>query len=417
MRRFLAYLMSISSLVSALTAQTVSPLYQVMSSNSSIRRPAEFRDMQDYIEQNFGDVKPGLRLDYFYDKLSAARTMLMAKIQTPQVRAKNDTLIFTVDRFSFSVPASTIRKVSKILDHTEEQLADALKKSIDTLFLTLSFSPQEQRAVITSLLTMLRQTGVEGDVILGNSTQDLSKSISSILLIRARAEMESIFPERPLYKNYTNIDTLRDDLQLVFDKITGEVRDRITQVLDKAEHELAKTVLDASNKLLQANIGLGVTEGTGAFNGGMLYTFKLSAWLKGGLYINGQFHNSDTTGSATDTLKPSESLVGLQIRGVFDRAQIDLLGSKLIGNHMNSAWEFGLGASARTNNDIIIGLAIFSVFPEVLQLNNENSTYTLGATLRGTAADSPSLLFGAVMQKDKKTVPVFQISFPILPSR
>src|SRR6266446_1043217 len=126
-------------------------------------------------------------------------------------------------------------------------------------------------------------------------------------------------------------------------------------------------------------------------------------------YVNGKF--TDTSHSQT----ASSLLVGAQLRYAFDCIQGDVLMSKLVGSNLKSAWEFGLGASVRTQSDLVLGIAGFISSPNKFW-SEERNTYTIGATFKGVSKNSPSLLLGAIFQQDQKTTPVFQLGLPVFTS-
>jgi hypothetical protein len=399
---------------SLLSAQTVSPLFQVMSSNSLINRSQVFRDLQQSIKDVHGTTKPGINLEYFYEKMSAVRESILAKIQAPVLQYKKDSVLaFYRTDYLGGIRVEQVKRLIDVLNHTEEKLENVLSKEIKVALVSLS--DDEKSAVIEALLVSLKTSGFVKDVNFGSTQDDrighLSNAIAMAVIDEIKKRIQQSSPKIKLFFDYTDKDkeeALSDLVAAVnniSDDVAENIRDFVTQALDNAEHEVAKVVNDINDWLLAGNIGLGVTKGSGAFAGGINFSFVGSTYQIG-IYVNGQFNKNDSDKS------PASSLLGFQARYAEDRWQLDGLASKLIGANQQENFEYGFGASYRANNDIVVGVAYFGLFesPDGGQLHTIQSTY--GFVFKGTAAVSPALLLGGMRTCDE-TRPIFQISFPI----
>lgn len=398
--------------------QTVSPLFQVMSSNSLINRPEAFRELQDYLNQRYENVPKGLQLDYFYDKIGQGRSLLLEKIKAPTLVLKenNTKLVATYEGKELTIDVKEVKKVATIIHNLHDLLNDSLRSVLQPLIKKIGINDQEEKAVISSLLIVLKKSGiVEGEISLGNSSQDLAQVIVSILIQKVEEIIHRSYPEILFTKNFTDftdIDKIRTALQEALNNAAQKIREDLEQVLDKAENEVAKVIDTYSQKMVSGNMGASVTEGTGAFAGGITVSFYSGSTVQFGFYANGQFNKGDST-------RPTQSLAGGQFRFAEDAWQAELLLATLFGKEQFvdlNVFEIGCGLSYRANDDLILGVAYFNTFSSSL-----HSLQIGGVMFKGTSPESPGLMFGIQGEKyapqETKLSPVFQISFPILPSR
>jgi hypothetical protein len=397
--------------VHPLHGQIVSPLHQVMASNSMLNRPKVFREMQANLKKEYGEVKPGVRLDLFYKKMSDVRGALLDMIDAPAISFVDDSVL-TLEFVKASAAVKFPQKMpSVILAHVEEKMAGLINDRIDAVFRALLPASKQKDAIISAWLEMLAEAGLARGgpfrFTLEGYSGKLAQRLAAFLIKELQDELARNFPDLDLFKEYAGTEELRDFFESSFNQaaenLADQVRERLAQALDKAEHEVAKAIDEFSKRLITGNIGLAVSEGEGAFAGGVLVSFTQGASFQGGVYVNAQLSKSEGR-------MPAQSLLGVQLRLSNNRLQSDFLFSGLFGDRNFDAFEVGeggTGASWRASNKIILGLAYFSLFAKKLR-----TVHTLGATFKGTSPGSPALLLGATME-GKKRRPIFQISFPV----
>ena len=308
-----------------------------------------------------------------------------------------------------------LKTPSMILNDIQNQLA----RELDTILrnhIPSSLGNDVRAAVLAGILAALKQAGVIQSVSLGSESSDyiqtFSNTIAEAVMDKLREAIRQRFPEVLVYDE-SYIDTLIERIPLLDDElktIARNLKEDIKSNLDKAENTLATAVNEYAKQFLSGNTGFAVTEGEGAFTGGVMYAF-VSGHFQSGMYINGQFNKSSNNSKSDTTLVAQQFLLGFQVRFATDDKQFDFLFSKLIGENKSSELEVGMGVSYRITDGLIIGAAGFSL------LREQNDVYTIGATFKGTGSESPAVLVGTNFQDGREATPIFQISLPILPKR
>ena len=397
--------------VGPLRAQFVSSLHQVMSSTSLINRPQVFRDLQASIQEEVGKTEPGINLGVLSEKVGDIRRALLGIFSEPKVVPSDDDTYLILSfagrpeilKIKLLDSQNNRKDWSGLLGSTEFKLAE----SIDAILTRLFGKTTTKDALMASLVVTLEGSGLTHGVSTtgfdSSSTRKLAKYTAGIMVREVSAAIVRQSPETNTLLQTLTPKGFADTLTSVSKHVVEKLKDDVAQALDLAEHELNKAVGEISMWFLSGNAGLGITEGSGAFAGGINASY---VWRSGqiGLYMNGDLNKQDTSDAIAG------SLVGIQGRLAGDRFQADLLISKLTGPGRSSTFEGGLGVSLRLGNDIIIGLAHFNVFEKSHTLGS-----TSGIIFKAPSRTSPALLIG-VARTGGETVPIFQIATPILPS-
>jgi len=394
--------------------QVVSPLFQVMSSNPLVIRPEVFREMQNTIHDELEKTKPGLHLSIFYEEMATVRRKLLSLIDTIEIskgdrgsmkfRLKNGDSAETITL----VDANGLGKTpNDIFKEVETRVAKWINATMDKL----NIQPREKReALYAALIIALQQAGtVRGLSTSGfeDSTQSrLAKLVAGLMFREVKQFLFDKHPKLEAVFNSISTDKVLDTLMGSFDAVVERSRQVAVEALDKAEHAAAEAINDISKHLVAGNIGVGATQGAGAFVGGVYYSLIMPTFQLGA-YVNGQFNNGDST-------MPTQSLFGGRASIAWDRVQVEALYARLFGDEEFSnleTGEFGVGVLWRANQDFMLGLAYFN-----LHIGSITKNHLLGLILRGTPPESPGLLFGVEVE-DSQTHPIVQISFPINPAK
>jgi hypothetical protein len=401
-----------------LVAQTVGPLFQVMSSGSLLNRPIVFRDMQGEIQQKVDKTTPGLQLNDFYQDMSDWRRRLIDLVTTPEfnIDSSHEHPSITIG-FKGETPFDAIRikdinsltkNGSDLLTEAEDTLARRFNNLIDGLKIN---PPTTKTAVLAALILALEETGASHDVSTSGFDDSVqlkfSKLVSGILFRDLKTAILGQHPE--LRNQFVSLtaEKVVEFANACFSEMTEKSRQKLEVALDFGEHEVAKAVDEVSRWLVSGNAGLAVSKGEGGFGGGFQLSYVQPGW-QAGIYVNGECNKGDTT-------KPTESLIGLRTQFAFDKVAVDILASGLFGDAKFKAFhsgELGSGLTYRPGSSIIFGVAYYLFFGDELY-----PQHTVGLTFKGTSSDSPGVLFGARVQTNRgennDVSPIFQISYPI----
>jgi hypothetical protein len=393
--------------------QSASPLFQVIASDPLINRSSIFRDLQDKMVDELSRTEPGLHLNIFYGEMSDARRYVLNLIPSATLDySAGDSILYITLRYyggtlSDHIKITDAKSLSKtpkdILNEAEGKIAN----DINSLLERIDIQPSEEKeAILTALIAALEEGGLTRNI----STSGFESSVQ-LRLAKLMSGMifkygtETVLKNHPDWRKSIERDTLiklKDTLNAAFKSTEEKAKQIVSDAMDKAESKIADLVDNVSRRLVSGNVGIGVTQGTGAFVGGVQYSFVLPSW-QFGLYTNGQFNNGDST-------RPTQSLLGIRVRCATEAVQFDLLHDRLFGDKQISnfrSYDVGIGISYRISKDMIIGSAYFN------QHNDEALvTQQVGVTFATTSPGSPSLLMGFQI-KAGDTRPVFQISFPV----
>ena len=395
--------------VSFLSAQSVSPLYQVMTTNSLIARPEVFREMQENLDAEFGKKTAGLQLEGLHEVFGDIRQHVINLVGTPHVVLTSAENVITITDsvhwlLRIQLPADdTLNKIwTWMSGELSSRLADRMNNLLSPLNKTATSA-----AFVDALVQGLLQSNLAARIDV-KRYQDLqgTRKLSWILVaIMMKDLREKVERELSIYNIRWREDLKRfcESVEKYLVEISTQVRnDLITQV-NNAETALSNVVDDVSHKLIAANSGVGITKGQGSFSGGIYLTAYHNTNWQFALYANGQLNQGDST-------KPVESLMGGHIRFGSERFEYDLLFAILFGDKQFRAWssgEIGLGLSSRLGG-VIAGSAVYILGSKIM-----HPQFTVGLTLRPATPGGTAFLLG-LQGQNGNWQPIVQTSFPIL---
>jgi len=404
----LAFMLEIVA-VSFLSAQSVSPLYQVMTTNSLIARPEVFRDMQQSLDDEFGKKTPGLQLEGLHEVFGDIREQIINLLGRPYVipNPANDNITVTDSvhwELRIKLPAGdTLNKIWTLMSvELSRRLADSLNNLL---------SPLNKTATSAALVDALVQGLLQSDLVSRvdvkpyedlKGTQKLSSILVEIMMKDVREKVER---ELSIYNMRWREDLKKfcESVERYLVEISTQVRTELIRLVNNAETELSNVIDDVSHKLIAANSGVGITKGRGSFSGGIYLTAYHNTNWQIGLYANGQLNQGDST-------KPVESLMGGHMRFGSERFEYDLLFAILFGDKQFKAWssgEIGLGLSTRFGG-VLAGSAVYILGSEIM-----HPQFTVGLTLRPATPGGAGFLLG-LQGQNGNWQPIVQTSFPIL---
>ena len=395
--------------VSFLSAQSVSPLYQVMTTNSLIAHPEVFREMQENLDAEFGKKTAGLQLEGLHEVFGDIRQHVINLVGTPHVVLSSAENVITITDsvhwlLRIQLPADdTLNKIwTWMSGELSSRLADRMNNLLSPLNKTATSA-----AFVDALVQGLLQSNLAARIDV-KRYQDLqgTRKLSWILVaIMMKDLREKVERELSIYNIRWREDLKRfcESVEKYLVEISTQVRnDLITQV-NNAETALSNVVDDVSHKLIAANSGVGITKGQGSFSGGIYLTAYHNTNWQFALYANGQLNQGDST-------KPVESLMGGHIRFGSERFEYDLLFAILFGDKQFRAWssgEIGLGLSSRLGG-VIAGSAVYILGSKIM-----HPQFTVGLTLRPATPGGTAFLLG-LQGQNGNWQPIVQTSFPIL---
>ena len=391
-----------------LTAQTATPLYQVMSTNSLVDRPQVFRDMQDNLEKEFGSKTPGLQIEGLHEAIGSVREEIVEIFANPHVTLTNSNSRLTI-KFSdrtIDIDLPNDDTLNKVWLLAKERLTEDLNKKIKAVLTSMNKS-SSSTALIDGVISALSQSELLAGIDIKafssyERTEKLSAILSAIVVnaIEQKVERELAITDLKWKSDLEKFRVMFEN-QLVV--ITSAIRGELITAMNTAENDLSKVIDEASNSLISANSGVGITQGKGSFSGGIYLSAYHDANWQLAAYANGQLNKGDST-------KPTESLAGLHVRYGSERFQYDLLFAGLFGDEQfkaGDAGECGGGFSFRTSG-IVGGIAIYVLGSKLI-----HPLFTIGGTIKPATAGGTGFLIG-LQGEDGRWQPIIQTSFPIL---
>jgi hypothetical protein len=400
--------------VTTALSQSVSPLYQVMTTNSLISRPEVFREMQDSLDFEFGKNMPGLQIEGLHDAFGSIRQRIIDIAVAPTITLNEGSLTIRSDtistpprcRWTVSIPLPPFERFDTLWIPVRRDLTDRIAAALDEIRNSVGKS-STSAALIDALATGLSKSDIVAGIDLHpyvdlKGTKKLAAIITAIMIDNIQKKSAQELPLSSI-KSKPDVEKMRVFIQKCLTDLSGRIRIRLIGLVNDTENQLSDVVDDISNRLLTANSGVGVTKGQGSFSGGIYLTAWHSTNWQLAAYVNGQLNQGDST-------KPAESLVGGHIRYGTDATQCDLLFAALFGDKQFKAWsagEFGLGLSFRTSG-VVVGPALYILGSDVM-----HPIFTFGATLKSASTGGAGFLLG-LQSQNGKLQPIVQSSFPIL---
>lgn len=406
------FIIVIIAVTNTLTAQRQSPLFQYMSSNTMIELPEEFREMQFAIEKETNNTKPGINADIFYKKISILKNDILNRTKITLVQDA-DRLDCIISYIGAEIVKVSVNSDGGFNEKSMRMLYDELELNIQNKISALStkvfgsFGEKSKIAMIKAIAIGLRDQSLL-------KRSDVEETNFENILARLIVEQIEEVIENTVKGSDENstFKSIRDNFKNKVDDMTEAVnnlfRDRLLKAFTIAEDKLYEVIKSFSSVLISANSGIGITEGTGMFNGGVHVNWNASEHIQGGIYLNGEI-------SREDSIEPARSLLGLQARYTVGIVQLDVLASYLFGDNNfnidknNSSYEFGFGFGFSLKNSVIgAAIAIRQSYADII---GESISWVI--TYRAASPDSPILMAGFARTVPEEFTPVFNISLPI----
>ncbi len=390
-------------------AQNVGPLQQVMSANTLIDRPMEFRDLHDDLASKLTNQKPGAQMDVVSTYLSEFHTKFIQLINTVGAKHERSEIRFCFDGRPFlQLTDAEVKSPKDLCDVLEKKTSETLEGLLRKIPIG---DGDMRREILGALISALRKSGLTtgGRAIncADNNEASLSNLLAAMMLYRFEIEMKNVLPETAAF--FMPGTTTADTIVFAFNSMAGWMRNQIAEHMQYAEMDLMRALGELNAVFLSGNTGLGIAEGVGEFSGGIFCTLARNKHLLLGFYLSGLIGRDSSSVSSNP-----RSLVGIQARYATDATQIDLLYAKLMGENKAGVHEIGLGISFRLIKDVIIGVAGYALLQfEDSRLLNDRTMNTVGFTLKSAGVSSPSLLLGVLFQTGKSALPIVQVGFPI----
>lgn len=392
----------------------ISPLFNYLTSNSSLHRSPTFRNMQEDINTRLKNVKPGLRVDYFFDKMSAVHKALGQRLQA-EFDSKNSFIrIYLIDnaqKDSNRIALDTLRLkdqtlslfYSQAVEKWREKLTEELKKA----FLVIK-DESTQKAIVEQIGNIVLTTGVEANKLRSSDATSLPDSIIKtyfggvINLLKYDLEQRAGFSwDKPI-----SIDNAILTVALL-NNFFDQVHSTIIRVLERTEHTLTTGIQEISTWLISGNTGIAVERGAGDFSGGVHFALNIDTNFQIGTYLNSNF--------TADSSQPGRWLIGAQMRYTAEYGQVDFLLGGLVGNNNRfkdgDCFEGGISIQGRGGN-FIIGEAVFIRWDLPRGATVSSLTSSWGIFYKAASSHAPTFLAGIISSEGYQS-PFFKIIYPI----
>jgi hypothetical protein len=264
--------------------QNTSPLHQYMNIHSMVSEPAVFRDLQNNIKTIYGDVKPGVQLTYFEDKLLQFKRKLLERKFLPtlelqqersvDVRWAPDSLVNLLRNAGFNGDPAKMSLTKSVADtdlvrfkpfsKLHEQVERCLSKpSISGKIIQWKIPDQGDRRAIE---TYILKHCTEADSVLSDSATHADPSISGFNSVWETLRPVIAYHLPYLILHWVGKDfpvdiggfiSLNEILRKLEDNIAHTGKSRIDELINKAGIDKEKdAVLSAVIAVFQAN-GIG----------------------------------------------------------------------------------------------------------------------------------------------------------------
>lgn len=430
----------------------ITPLPQILNTNSLIDQPEEFRALQEQVERELSTSIGGLRLPVLHQRMAEIRDSLIKPFDGIKVS------IINPSKLSINIfPSSVTFDLSKTPDEVLKDIRSEFKKLIKPPITTVvnSFDPKT-RVLLTALLRALEKKGSLVDGIPGainiedivevlNSDQKTNTSIlANLLAEKISAELESLLRGRleelvdgissgSSSTAFTNMKwsefTYAVTGGLSSSEATGhewmvnflndklnEARQALARLLDAGEHEISKVISGANKFLTDASLGVNINPGKNGAVGTFGVTWRPWKCFQIGGVVGG------LVGSSSED--SSNVLFACQTRASGDKFEVAVIGSKYLDA---DAWEFGAGVSLRTgglfgSGDLgltLSGYCLFGSEAHVSQVEDrflEYSVITIAASMRLIELSAAAVTIGIICNDGLNSEKVFiQTSLPVYP--
>lgn len=402
------------------TPPRISPLFNYLTSNSYLHRSPVFRDMQDNINTKMKDVKPGLRVDYFFDKMSAVHKALGQRLQAEFNSTDSFIRIYLVDEARKDSNRAVLDSLklsdvhlsvfyNQVITKWRKKLQHELTKAFNAIE-----DPATRKVIAEQVRNILRTVITEPAT--GNlqePSSDSSTDLSTLIVdtyFQATTEFFKKDIEERLGSSIWSASVSKDVATptiALLNEFFDQVHATVARVLEKTEHVITTGVQEISTWLISGNTGIAVERGAGDFSGGVHLSLNIGKGVQIGTYLNSNF--------TADTSQPGRWLVGLQARFLVDKTQFDFLFSGLVGNHDRFRdWEIlEAGGSVQSNLcNFILGGSLFLRSAAHHGGNASLLTTSWGIFYKPLSPRAPTFLIGGVHSTPYNS-PFFKIIYPI----
>jgi len=423
-----------------LLSQSTTPLFQIMTSNSILDRPANFRKIETVFQKN--QSEPGFHLDEgFTDKIVNLKLDFINSIKAPQLQydslsiSTKHNLIVKFENNTFSLPfeqdSTRILLVTlrdNLVSIIDKELGQILSDKLTLLF-AISNLEAEQAVLLNALLNNIGYIKLEEDKEDIKDADGLAKAISKHLADHIKKYLSNNF--NTILKKYDinedNMDVIVEDLRLLINteltEAVGLLRSNMIGALNYAEDEINGVIQSISDILIDSNIGFGLSNATGSATPGIILTYQAPERFRAGVFAGGTLMTeplelggepSDSNVDGTDVETESELLVGLRFQGAYKVCALDVIGSIDLKKTSDKQIEAGLGTSFAIENRIF-GAAYYWHW-ERGELTPIFSV--CGLTYKSKSSDSESILLGMARNyKTNKFFPVIQFGYSLTKHR
>ncbi len=364
-----------------LTGQHLSPLFGVLAAHSPLQRPQLFQELQDSLPDYLQSIEPGLRMPFLDEKFRKFESEVWKTLNGVTIENSGETVNIKYNSKNVITLTWSDAGITANVSGVETSLS-----GVDLKLLLWRLVNHINNPIIKQFASVIR---------------DSESNDVNVLLRKLFQKIDSkIIPEFSTAKKASEyLNTIKTNLT-----------EQIIQALHIAQSEFNEVVAQASNHLiLNGNIGLSLTNGEGAFAGGVLFGAKWKHWGVAGF--------TNLIGSSIEgENKPGISQSGF--RGYFtcNDFEVNVLLSGYAGFDDSTRKDFqsfegGLGMSLRFGEKLTIGLAVTTLFLQYIP-----EAYNLGILLNGVSQYLPTFVIGAGYQKVANgyhAYPIFQIIQPI----
>ena len=358
----------------------ITPLPQILNTNSLIDQPKEFRALQENVEAELSSATLGLRLPTLNKWIAEIRDSLIK----PFDRIKVDTVMNNANAIVAIEVSTSLYTLTLTLGDGPDVLLNDLKQQFKTAIkppisvLVNSFDSKTQVLLAAFLRALDKQGSLIGDIPSTVDTevalQDLdkesdkeskkdlaepfAKKISSGLETLLRKHLQNLVgPGKKIEtiswldfaKAVTGKSTAIDKegqewiAQFLNDKL-NEARQALARLLDAGEHKVSRVIGTANKILADASLGVSFNPGENGAAGTLGLTWRPKECFQVGAVAAGLVGSS-----AEDS---ANALLAVQARIVCHGLELALVGSTYLGG---DAREVGLGLSFRTNGTRPLG--------------------------------------------------------------
>lgn len=382
-------------------AQRISPLFDLISSNSLINRTKVFREMQLNIDKELVGIQPGLRMDSLSGRITSIHKKLSDKLDLPTIDTSKGIMTLRFKKLT-DIPSLSIYRQDPQLDQkVDEYLTAEYFTSIYKSYLVVVFSPLKDSTTKDALLNLIIDEIERVSSFSGDCQAELVRRIladESVHIAKIRDEIK---------------DTLSKsgDIQKEFESMSTDVAAKLSNTIDLVGHEFSGMIDEFSQQLVSMGVGVAASNGEGAYSGGVYYSFMFNQNVQAGIYINGEATSTDSSSK-----QPTQSLIGGRFRYAWDVEQLDLFLAWNFGDNNFKGFEtgqVGIGYS-HAGDDMIIGLAGFYLYTQErpLKIADEENVYSLGLTVKGKSSTAPTFMIGYVHQGGKNS-PSIRFTYPL----